>query len=326
MDETHDLVTAIVTTHNRVPSMVMRAVRSALWQTYPHMEVVVVDDSDANYPLKDEVERTICNMSPRIRYVRHADGRGANAARNTGLRRAHGRYVAFLDDDDEWFPNKIERQMERFVSSNVAGDVALVYCLCVMIDEVRGLEYVRRPKLRRGGVFDELLKDNFVGGTSNPLIRRACVDEVGGFDEQMESSQDYDLWLRIAQRHPLDYVDEPLYNYYIHDGLRISENARAKIAGGERINEKFATWIQCDDATRHAKLRALLPFYLRVYGKRRALDTWLSCVRLQPDRVLSNAKQLAMIAAGYDRYVLTAAWVRSVLPRHDTVVIRRRKR
>ena len=314
------LVSVIVTTHNRVPDMVLRAVASALAQTYHPVETVVVDDSDADYPLRDEVERAVRELSPNIAYVRNERSQGANAARNAGLRHAHGRCVAFLDDDDEWFPGKIERQVERLESE----DVALVYCGCVVVDEPMGVEYVRRTKSLRGDVFCELLKGNFIGGTSGPLMRTQCVIDAGSFDELMESSQDYDLWLRIARRYPVAFVDEPLYVYHAHEGSRISKNVDAKIAGAERINEKYRAWVQRDKDVRYMRLRRLTPYYLQAYGRRRALWTWLSCARLRPARVLRNAKDLAMIVVGYDRYASAAARARKVLLGRDAVILRRR--
>ena len=320
MDETHHLVTAIVTTHNRIPSMVVRAVVSVLGQTYHPMEIIVVDDSDADYPLRDEVERSLRKLSPKIDYIWLEDSRGANAARNVGLCRARGHYVAFLDDDDEWFPNKIERQVKSFDTD----DSALVYCRCLVVNELIGMKYVSSSKHFCGDVFNELLFRDFVGGTSGPLLRKRCVKEVGGFDELMESAQDYDLWLRIARRYSVSFVDEPLYAYHIHDGKRISTNAKAKIAGIERIIEKYHTLIRCDGDILYMKLRDIIPYQLQAYGRGEAFKTWLSCMRLRPARVSSNVKSLAMIVLGYESYASIVGKVNAVLFRRDIAILRRR--
>ena len=145
-----NLVTAVVTTYNRVPHVVLRAVDSVLGQTYPELEIVVVDDSDADYPLRDELERSVLERSEQILYVRHESHRGANAARNTGLAHVRGSYVAFLDDDDEWYPRKIEKQMERFVDE----DICLVYCRCRHVFETDEVSYVPDAKFFSGNVFE----------------------------------------------------------------------------------------------------------------------------------------------------------------------------
>lgn len=321
MGRTHNLVSAIVTTHNRAPYMVARAVASVLGQTYHSIEVVVVDDSDANYPMRDEVEHSVRGLSPKIAYIRHKDSQGANVARNTGLRHAHGCYIAFLDDDDEWFRNKIELQVKRIEAENAA----LVYCRYVAIDEPRDTEYVSRGVLLRGNVFYELLETNFFGGASGPLLRAQCVVEVGGFDELMESSQDYDLWLRIARRYHVSFVDEPLYVYHVHYGACITTNAGAKVAGAERIFKKYRTWIQGDKDILHMRLRDLTSCYLQAYGRYKAFGAWLACMWLRPVRFSSNLKSLAMIVLGYDSYMSVVTKVKAILSRRDIVALRRRE-
>lgn len=88
MNESQNLVTAIVTTHNRAPEIVVRAIASVVGQTYRPLEVVVVDDSDADYPLRGEVERAVRGIAPEVIFLRHEDSQGANAVRNNGLRLA----------------------------------------------------------------------------------------------------------------------------------------------------------------------------------------------------------------------------------------------
>lgn len=137
---------------------------------------------------------------------------------------SNGYYVAFLDDDDEWLPEKIEKQIKGFTDDSIA----IVYCGQISIDEIIGEKHIRKTKIQRGNVFSELIMENFIGSTSNPLIRKTCIEEVGRFDEQMQSSQDYDLCLRITQRYSVNYIELPLLNYYIHAGERISADVDRK--------------------------------------------------------------------------------------------------
>ena len=288
------MVSVIITTHNRAPGIVLRAVRSVLAQTYDAIEIIVVDDSTGDYPYRDEVERAVRQESAAIRYIRHEENRGACAARNTGLSYASGCYVAFLDDDDEWDPEKIEEQLKGFTDERIA----LVYCGVLIIDDVTGKKKKRQRVFQRGFVFDSLLQDNFIGGSSNPLIRKVCVDQVGGFDETLQSFQDFDLWLRIALRYPVNYVEKTLLYYHVHDGVRISTDPDKKIQGIERINEKYRESIAKDRYTWYMRYRVLVPFYREVYGPGRALSVWIPCLMKQPLRFFDNTKQLLRILVG----------------------------
>ena len=119
------LVTAVITTHKRPPEIVERALKSILIQTYKNIEIFVVDDSPAEYELRSAVKNMVESYADRnVTYIAHKKCMGACAARNTGLEAANGEFIGYLDDDDEWFPIKIEEQLKGFDSE----DVALVYC------------------------------------------------------------------------------------------------------------------------------------------------------------------------------------------------------
>jgi len=111
--------------------------------------------------------------------------------------------VAFLDDD-EWFPDKIEEQIKGFKTDNTA----LLYSAYRIINTIANREYYRIKKQTLGEItINNLFRYNFIGTTSNPLIKKECVDEVGGFDEELQSSQYYDLWLRIVERYLVAFID-----------------------------------------------------------------------------------------------------------------------
>jgi len=107
-----DLITAIIPTYKRPFKLLERALRSVLAQTYRNIEVVVVDDSPSTYQGRAEIAANI-HLDDRVTYIQHDAQKGACAARNTGLAHANGKYIAFLDDDDEWLPEKIELQYRR---------------------------------------------------------------------------------------------------------------------------------------------------------------------------------------------------------------------
>ena len=291
-----ELVSAIITTHNRPPETVLRAVNSVLSQTYENMELIVVDDSTSEYSHRQDVENTVRGASDRILYIKHPTSRGANAARNTGLAYAKGYYVAFLDDDDEWSPNKIEEQLMGFTDNTIA----LVYCGMVIIDEKHNKRYEYNSSFNKGNVYKELLKENFIGSTSNPLIKRECIDRVGHFDIGFESAQDYDLWLRLAKKYPVSYVEKPLLNYHSHDNERISTNLDKQISGKEYINEKFFDDIKRDNKTWYMRNRALVRMYAQKKWKMKALLLWIRCVKKWPFDAIDHLKLLHFIVFGFD--------------------------
>jgi len=213
------LVSVIIPTHNRPSHIVMRAIKSVVNQTYKNIEIIIVDDSDCDFPQRMEVANSIKSISSTIKYIKHASSRGGCAARNTGLKNAKVYYVAFLDDDDQWLPDKIEEQLRVFDNPNIA----LVYCGTIVRNEGINCQYVRNSVYKRGLVYEYLIRNNnFIGGSSNPLIKKDCLNEIGGFDEDMQSQQDYDLWLRLTKYYPHWYLSVRPAKGASYSGLQTS--------------------------------------------------------------------------------------------------------
>src|SRR5699024_4860336 len=115
---------------------------------------------------------------------------------------SNGKYCAFLDDDDEWLAGKIEKQVAKLENSSVA----LVYCKASVTNEIDGSTREVLNELKSEFKFENLLKQNFIGSNSYVLIDKKVLDEVGRYDEQLLSNQDYDLFLRIAEKYEIDFV------------------------------------------------------------------------------------------------------------------------
>lgn len=194
------LVTAVICTYRRA-NLVTRALRSVQNQTYRNLEIIVVDDASP-----DCTQQVIAGVEDsRIRYIRHNENKGLPAARNTGIRAARGRYVAFLDDDDEWRPSKIEKQL-RFLEKSSADAV-----LCASYVNNRQRRRFGRPQITSR----ELKRGNeFVPGSG--LFGRAEALRAVWFDESIGYGEDWDLLIRLAERSPIGYLNEPLYN--VNDG------------------------------------------------------------------------------------------------------------
>ena len=284
------MVSAIVTTYKREPDMVLRAIDSILMQTYKDMELIVVDDSPDEYKLRNDVKNAVLNRAKQsreieIRYIAHEKNMGACVARNTGLNASRGEYVAYLDDDDEWMPEKIEKQIEVIQKSNVA----LVGCGSISVNDTDGTKKERNVTPHRGKVFKELLSINFIGSTSFPLIRKSNLIDIDGFDPLMQSVQDYDVWLRIAEKYEIDYIDEPLVIYHEHNDGRITTNPQKRINGTTRLCQKFQTYLDADRRLWWEKHRELSRQYALngEYGK--AVKNWWKCVCKCPEEIKYNS-------------------------------------
>lgn len=226
-------VSVIIPTHNRAEYL-KAAIASVLNQTFQDFEILIVDDGSSD--TTPDVVKSFDD--DRIQYVRHPKSRGGAAARNTGIAHSSGEYVAFLDDDDEWYPYKLARQME--VMRRSEPEVAAVYSGYFVVERATGKIRGRMTPKLRGDLSSELLASNPIGGTSCVLVRRDCLEKVGCFDERLPSFQDYDLWIRISRQFRFDYVEEPLLNYYVHPN-KVWTNLDALTQGLEVMLKKYGS-------------------------------------------------------------------------------------
>ena len=226
------LVSAVISTYNRQDKL-KRAIASVLNQTLREIEIIIVDNAST-----DKTEEVVKSFDDRrIFYIKHEVNKGGPAARNTGIRAAKAPLIALLDDDDEWFAEKLEKQVKRIKAAS--QKVGLVYVGTEIYDERKRLvQQVNHPQYR-GNVYQRLLLSTILGSVSSVLIKRECFDKAGMFDEQLTSCQDWDMWLRIAQYFEFDFVDQPLARINMH-GEQISTNFAALIPGRTRMVEKHA--------------------------------------------------------------------------------------
>jgi glycosyltransferase involved in cell wall biosynthesis len=206
-------VSVIIPTHNR-PKLLQEAIESALAQTYPNVEIIVVDDGST-----DNTAEIVAQYGGKVTYIKQAN-QDVAAARNTGGRAASGEYLTFLDDDDLIMPTKIARQVQVLLSR---PEVGLVHCRFYYANE-KGEPMYQVGLLPEGDVLPRLLRSNFVW-MGAPLVRRSCLDQVGWFDEQIPAiTADWDMWLRIAQAgYRFGCVQEPLGAYRIHRNGMMSD-------------------------------------------------------------------------------------------------------
>ncbi|WP_170977356.1 glycosyltransferase family 2 protein [Halorussus salinisoli] len=192
-DAGQPLVSAVVPTHNRTTRL-RRAIKSILDQTYPNLELIVVDDCSV-VPAEEVLKPVQTERLPKSQIIRHDTNRGGAAARNTGITAADGEFIAFLDDDDVWEPTKISRQVTEFRSDEVPG---VVYTGVKQVDERGNVKAIKTPTTE-GDVTRAILLRNFVGTFSAVMIRSEVVDEVGLLDERFPSWQDWEYYLRLSK-------------------------------------------------------------------------------------------------------------------------------
>ncbi len=231
--EKNPLVSVIIPTHNR-PAYLRRAIASVLRQSYSRIEVIVVDDSSEKRA-KNNNKRLVKQLKDkRIRYLPNSRQLGGAASRNKGVGKSKGELIAFLDDDDEWLRSKVKKQVALFRKSKVRN-LGVVYCNFELIEYLgERTEKHRIREGKKGYVLRGLLDSFCVGITSTVMVKRDVLEWIGGFDERMKSSQEYDLFLRIADYYGFDFVDEYLVRKH-EDLSRVSTDFRNKLQGLNRF-------------------------------------------------------------------------------------------
>lgn len=226
-DKSRPTVAVVIPTYKRT-SKLERAVNSVCNQSYPDWKLYVVND-DPTHDVSD-----LLPDDDRISYIQHDENRGAPAARNTGIRASQSRFIAFLDDDDAWKPEKLERQIDTF--EDLPRDYGLIYTGrdIVVDDEV---VKVYNPDAA-GEIFDELLRNNIIP-SETPLVKRECFRNIGNFDTNFQSSQDIDMWLRIAREYKIGVVPDSLAIAYQGHEDRISKNMMRKVNGKKKFIDKY---------------------------------------------------------------------------------------
>ena len=184
------------------------ALRSVLWQRDVEFEVIVVDDGSA-----DDTSEVVAGLGdPRVRLIRHDVSQGVSAARNRGIAEARGKWIAFLDDDDLWAPDKLSSQLLAAVSSARAW----VYVGAVNISTSHRVVGGSRP-LSPEEIPARLRESNVVpGGCSGVMVARAALEAAGSFDRALRPLADWDLWLRLAAGGSPAWVPRPLVAYRVH--------------------------------------------------------------------------------------------------------------
>jgi glycosyltransferase involved in cell wall biosynthesis len=222
VQKVNPLVSVVVPAYN-CAEFIDETLESVYYQMYTQWELIVVDDGST-----DETKARLTRHEQKIQY-HYQRNQGTAAARNAGVRRARGDLIAFLDNDDIWFPEKLKLQVEAmegfpecglvftdgqtFTSSGVRKHSIL----STRLDKWINQHVTADPQLVMGWLDRELFLANEISSASGVMVRKECLTNVGGFDERIPIADDYDLWLRIAQRYPILLIRSPLYRWRWRD-------------------------------------------------------------------------------------------------------------
>lgn len=211
-EDSQPLVSVIIPAYNAA-AFLDRTLASILAQSYRNFEVIVVDDGSTDRT--PDLVTDFAERDHRIHLVRQQNA-GVAVARNTGIQKARGEFIAPIDADDIWYPDAIAKLVARFQQG--PAHLAVVYAWSIDIDEYDRPMGSFHAATVAGNVYGTLICHNFLGNASSSLIRKSCLQQVGGYDAQLKSQQaqgceDWDLYLRLAEHYEFDVVAEFLVGY-----------------------------------------------------------------------------------------------------------------
>lgn len=243
-------VSIVIPAYNKA-SLTVKTVDSVLKQTYPEVEIIVVDDGST-----DETRQVMAGYKNRIKYFYKENG-GACSARNYGLKNSSGEFVGFLDCDDLYESAKVEECVQYLKKNPSFG---LVHTAASFIDDQDNVvgHYSHPKSVYEGWIARRLILGNYICN-STPLIRKKCLDEVGGFDESIFIPADWDLNLRLARVYQVGFIDKPLTRYRVTGNYTFNNLTKAHDEEWKVIEKFFV-----DDKTGGVlKKKAVSNFYFR---------------------------------------------------------------
>lgn len=280
------LVSVIIPTFQRSEYLI-RAIESVIKQTYENIEIIVVDDNDGENEYRSATRNNLNKyiVEGKLIYIENKRNRGNYFARNIGINNSNGKYIAFLDDDDEWLPSKIAQQIELF--EKLDDSYGIIGAYWKIINEFDNKELIRR--LNHKGDLSKILARNHFAPPSCIVVKRKYINLVQGFDENFRWRGDIEFYYRLSFVCKFDFVEEVLVNYYQHPNA-LSTNFEKKLNAviqyldkhgdttkknklpwseiNEHLAELYAVNGQKRKAAKHFGIAiANRPFHLATYGK-----------------------------------------------------------
>lgn len=224
------LVSVVITTYN-YGAYLKTCLDSVLCQGHTNLEIIVINDGSTDHT--DQVIAPYLK-NPLIKYVKQANA-GQAVAKNKGINKGTGDYVAFLDADDYWMPEKLTKQLALFKADSQLG---VVFSQSTWIDQAGLPIPIHTPRPHSGWVTNDMVIDNFVA-FSSALVKRECFQTLGFFDEKLEMGIDWDLWLRFSRHYKFAFVDEKLIAYRVGHPNQMSKKQERRQEQTDFILNRF---------------------------------------------------------------------------------------
>lgn len=231
-----ELISVIIPTYGRNTTFLSRSLNSVLIQTYKPLEIIVVNDNDKESAEYLEI-KSYCETIYNIIYL-ETNHIGSCLARNYAVNKSTGKYIAFLDDDDAWLPQKLEVQIQYF-TSNVGLVFSNGYWVHTNIQPIKKESYRTSENFKKEVFFNDLLIKNYVGTTSQIIVLKKAFMECGGFNKDFIARHDYDLCLRISQKYRIVGAPDYLFEHYIHGGEQIIMDNKKSLIGYQLLYKTY---------------------------------------------------------------------------------------
>ncbi len=241
MSDLNPRISVIIPSHNRAHTL-PRALDSVLAQTRSAEEIIVIDDGS-----DDDTPDLLAQHYPQVRVIQQTN-QGVSAARNRGIEQATGNWIALLDSDDEWHPNKLQCQLEALAA---APAHRLIHSDEIWLRNGEQIKQMQKHGKQGGWIFQHCLPMCVIS-PSTTMIHRSVFDDIGYFDEDLPACEDYDLWLRLTAREPVLYIDQALITKYGGHADQLS----ARFWGMDRFRIRALERLLSSDTLRHEDLEA----------------------------------------------------------------------
>ncbi len=271
-------VSIIIPTYNR-SSLVEKAIRSVLEQTYQDFEIIVIDDASS-----DNTSDVVTEFDDaRIKYIKLQKNGGQCFARNEGIKISSGKFIAFLDDDDEWLPEKLEYQLSAFEDG--PENLGVVTCDALWLNDGSGA--ISAPGLcreLRGNVYDELIRHGGIYMVTM-MVKKKCFDDVGLLDERVYRLEDFELAIRLSKKYNFGYIDHPLVIVHSHGNTHITKNIDLMLESHLYILGKYIDEFSVRPGAHSFFLSGIGHFYCLGGNAKQGRQYLFKAVKLSPYRM-----------------------------------------
>ncbi len=296
-------ISVIISTYNRA-DLLSRAIGSVLNQTFRDFELIVVDDGSTDNTGK--VVNEFQTKYKNIQYIRREHSGGAAKPKNTGIKNAKGKYIAILDSDDEWLPEKLERQVNLSESSK-KPNLEFIGCNSIIVEENGETLDIHRIPFYKDH-FRNILISDYMGSGSGMMYKRSVFDKIGLFDENLKSGQDWEMRIRILQIYNFDFVDESLFKFYIHrKSITQTIDYMSKIHDLGYVVEKHQSYYNKFSKIYSEQLRVIGTYYVLDRNIKRARKFFIKAITAYPYYAKSYINLLvSFLGVNFSRNLLLA--------------------